>query len=345
MASQIQRQSALDQIISQLKTTGKYGAKIIAYGTALGAIAAIGGAQIPPELQLLASGVGVNILSNVIERIAHGENVTSEEIQCQVEAAIRSSKIEELLTEDKFSRALSVVVRNQMRILTTVQGYTVELDQLSKRLSELSKLLHDHYISKPEITFNPFMPQLSDRTLLDGEAGDAFLTSVLPEIIQNQRRPRIRKFGVLITDVDDLTIINKQYGEEVGDEVIAAVAKTLWHVSNTEYAGRCGDDTFYVILPHWGIYETHSLGENLRSLIQRLPWSALVANLRVTCGIGAARWKTPEPVRDALARAALGMKKAKEYGGNCVAMGPKYLSKQESRELQESLKLRRRYYS
>ena len=80
------KQAALDYVISRLKLTGTYGAKVILHVTALGTMASLGGAGVPPELGLLVNGIGVNLISNLIERVARGEQVHDKEIQHQAES-------------------------------------------------------------------------------------------------------------------------------------------------------------------------------------------------------------------------------------------------------------------
>lgn len=138
-----QKQIALKRIIDRLKPIGRYGAKIVMYTTALGAIAAISGTNLAPELQLLVEGVGINILSSIIEQVARGESIPDSKLQEEVESAIQASNLEDLLTEDYFARALSRIVHNQNKILHTVLGHDYELQQLSLDLVELKHLIEE----------------------------------------------------------------------------------------------------------------------------------------------------------------------------------------------------------
>jgi len=88
------KQSALLRI---LKATTTLPARVTFYASALGAIALIPAATMPPALAALAGGVGINALSSILERVAKGETVTDEEIQRQVQAAIADSDIANLL--------------------------------------------------------------------------------------------------------------------------------------------------------------------------------------------------------------------------------------------------------
>lgn len=349
MLSDRKRQGVLNNLISSLSTTGKYGAKVVSYATALGAIALIGGAQLPPELQVLVGGVGVNILSNLIDRGAKYD-ISKEQIQEQVELAIRLSNIDDLLTEDRFSRSLSILIRNQMKILGGVEGNRIETEQINNRLNKLIHELQFEHINLPTELINPFELSIFDSKVLDGEAGEIFLTSSLStislsNIVKDKQNPPIDRLGILIIDVDGLTKINKFHGDEIGNSVLKSIASTLLYYSKFPYTGRCGDDTFYLILPNYDPKATLSRGESLRKVIQNMAWTSLCAGLWVTCSIGASIWEPRETLPEAIARAAQGMQQAKRIGGNRVTMGPEHLSKQERENLRAKQQIRSTYYS
>jgi hypothetical protein len=103
-----EKQSALQRV---LKATTTLPARVTFYASALGAIALVPQADLPPALAALAGGVGVNALSSILERVARGEPVDDEEIRRQVQAAIEESDIERLLTADEFQRAVARLAR------------------------------------------------------------------------------------------------------------------------------------------------------------------------------------------------------------------------------------------
>src|SRR5688572_19551978 len=89
-----QRRSALMRV---LKATMTLPAQVTFYASALGAISLIGGADLPMGLATLAGGVGVNILSNILERVARGEEVSDNQLLEQLKAAVEQSQITEKL--------------------------------------------------------------------------------------------------------------------------------------------------------------------------------------------------------------------------------------------------------
>jgi hypothetical protein len=145
----LERQTALVDILKRISVRG---AQFIMYASALGAIALIPGAQAP--LEFVAASLGVNLLSTIIDRVARGEKISDEDIQRDVETAIQKSKLDQLLTKDDFSRALSKVIRNQDKILSSSKGNEYEIRQLSERMDELMQLLNDQLSSLYRIRFS-----------------------------------------------------------------------------------------------------------------------------------------------------------------------------------------------
>lgn len=86
------RQSALIRV---LKVTTSLSAQVTFYASALGATLLVPRADLPSTLTALIGGVGVNALSNILERVARGESVPDEEILSRVLAAIDESRIAE----------------------------------------------------------------------------------------------------------------------------------------------------------------------------------------------------------------------------------------------------------
>lgn len=159
----LERQTALADILKRISVRG---AQFVMYASALGAIALIPGAQAP--LEFVAASLGVNLLSTIIDRVAQGEKIADEEIQRDVAIAIQQSKLDQLLTKDDFSRALSKLIRNQDKILASSKGNEHDLRQLSERMEELMQLLNDQLSSLYRIRFGDSLAEDSkDNDFLD----------------------------------------------------------------------------------------------------------------------------------------------------------------------------------
>jgi hypothetical protein len=117
------------------------------YASALGAIALIPAADRPAEF--IAASIGVNLLSNIVDRIAHGERISDEKLQEEVEAAIDASNISHLLTTNDFYRALSRILRSQDEILSAAKANEYTLQQLTSQMGELLLFLRERQPSAP----------------------------------------------------------------------------------------------------------------------------------------------------------------------------------------------------
>lgn len=124
------------------------------YATTLGAITAIGGANLPPQLQLLVEGVGINLLSSIIASVACGENIPDDKLQREVESAIQASNIEQLLTRNEFYRAIAGLKRGQEKVAHTVHDTRFDLIQ---KLDEILSLVREQHspVTESEVPLLP----------------------------------------------------------------------------------------------------------------------------------------------------------------------------------------------
>jgi diguanylate cyclase (GGDEF)-like protein len=157
----------------------------------------------------------------------------------------------------------------------------------------------------------------------DKEYGTRFIEEELPHVIK-----RVVKEGIVpaivFIDVDNLTVINKVHGWEVGNVVLDVVYESVRRRSfaKAKYKGRCGDDTFYSIL-----FESDRAGEyceKLRRDIFSYPWRRTCPKLHVSCTIGYATIKPKEHPYEWVVRAILGMLEGKREGPNTLQEGPQF---------------------
>jgi diguanylate cyclase (GGDEF)-like protein len=175
--------------------------------------------------------------------------------------------------------------------------------------------------------------------LLDRKAGESFLRIGLPQVLRKDHLGQSSPLTLLIFDIDNLTQINKHYGKTVGDEVLATIAAVGARFHSQGMVGRCGDDTFFCVLPHLPLKDAARAADELRFQVENQRWVDLAPGLRVTCSVGVAefRWtgergsytgpgarRLRRAAEETVVRAAIGMRGAKADGGNRVRTGPKY---------------------
>jgi hypothetical protein len=119
-------------------------AQMLFYGSALLAIASIGGVGLPGILGTLATTVGINVLSNMLERVARGEDIPDDEIRKTVEEVIHNSGIEKLVTSNEFQRAIAHVFRQLDLLKFAIQtGEITIATMLSEQSAQYSEILHE----------------------------------------------------------------------------------------------------------------------------------------------------------------------------------------------------------
>jgi len=83
------------------------------------------------------------------------------------------------------------------------------------------------------------------------------------------------------------------------------------------------------------------IANSIRQRVKDHPWGVVAEGLRVSVSIGVAGEKADETSAAFSIRAAVGMKSAKEGGGDTVIQGPEYVSQSASLDIGSTL----RYWS
>jgi diguanylate cyclase (GGDEF)-like protein len=155
---------------------------------------------------------------------------------------------------------------------------------------------------------------------LDKDAGKLFLMEKIDSFLEQSS---CKSFAIALLDIDDLTIINKHFGDIVGDKVLEKIISILEkHTGNSFRNGRCGDDTFYIVMPKTRRIIAWIFLKYLLRKVRRFHWNAIAEDLRVTCSCGFATFLSHGTIHDTIVRAAIGMNIAKNKGKNRVTEGP-----------------------
>jgi hypothetical protein len=147
--SKAETQQAILKIIKALTSSP---AQVLFYGSALLAIADAGGATLPGILGTLGTAVGFNVLANMLERVARGDDIHDDEIRKTVEDVIQSSEIDKLATSNEFQRAIAHVFR-QINLLK----YAIQKEEstvaaiLAYQFSKYETILEDLHSEISEV--------------------------------------------------------------------------------------------------------------------------------------------------------------------------------------------------
>lgn len=127
--------------------------------------------------------------------------------------------------------------------------------------------------------------------------------------------------SVLQFEIDELKNIYNQYGDEVADELLMWVAKTLKTQCRMEdVAARISGVAFAVLAPRTNAAQALQMCARLRAVLMDRPFVHNDIRLTVTFSIGVAVLgnEAEKDVEGLLKVAALRAAEARQHGGNCV---------------------------
>lgn len=129
--------------------------------------------------------------------------------------------------------------------------------------------------------------------------------------------------SVLLTDVDHLRQLNDAYGHQMGDKVLAEVARRLQiALRSYDLSGRYGGEEFLTVLPRCGRANALEVGERVRRAVMAESFEIDRLKMDVTVSIGVATTMGDEhvPARKMIRAADHALYKAKREGRNRVEM-------------------------
>lgn len=128
-------------------------------------------------------------------------------------------------------------------------------------------------------------------------------------------------FGVLFIDIDHFKQFNDNYSHEVGDKVLAMVAKTIANMlRGMDIIARWGGEEFIIILGNVDGEALKIVAERIRVFVEKTWLTINGKNLRVTVSIGGALAKVGEPLEELVNRADYLMYESKKAGRNRVTI-------------------------
>ncbi|GAA6154295.1 GGDEF domain-containing protein [Pseudoteredinibacter isoporae] len=150
------------------------------------------------------------------------------------------------------------------------------------------------------------LTELSNRRLLDDELATA---------IEQYKKKNISAV-VLLIDVDCFKTINDNFGHDIGDRIIKAIADTIKrNTRSQDMIFRLGGDEFLVLLNGTQWPEAETITENIRMASQKLSEqedfsvSVSIGASEIHCGVDKSAW---------MREADMAMYQAKMGGRNCA---------------------------
>ncbi|HEX6929088.1 MAG TPA: diguanylate cyclase [Gammaproteobacteria bacterium] len=170
------------------------------------------------------------------------------------------------------------------------------------------------------------LKQLADSGASHDQVTGLYSHGLILETAQHELDRAAREqmpLSVLLTDVDHLRQINDAYGHQMGDKVLAEVARRLKvALRSYDLSGRYGGEEFLTVLPRCGRANAIEVGERVRRAMLAGPFEIDRLKLDVTVSIGVATTMGDEHVlsRKIIRAADHALYKAKREGRNRVEM-------------------------
>jgi diguanylate cyclase (GGDEF)-like protein len=123
--------------------------------------------------------------------------------------------------------------------------------------------------------------------------------------------------SLLLIDIDNLGLVNENFGTQMGDVVLHEVASGVRRsVRESDTCGRYGNGTFLVML-RAGIIDSKLVAERVREAVERQTIPGMPMQVTVSIGVACAKSKSPTPAA-LIAAADKVLRQAKENGRNSV---------------------------
>ncbi|MCP1373703.1 GGDEF domain-containing protein [Dyella lutea] len=168
------------------------------------------------------------------------------------------------------------------------------------------------------------LAKLADFDPLTGLLNRRGLRSRLERIMQAPIPQHARPdMAVAVLDLDEFKGINDRFGHQVGDEVLAEVARRLHAGSGPgDLVARTGGEEFMLIWTAAGS-QAGTVGEQIRALVAGSPVPSQVGDVGVTTSVGIATgpWQGNESFEGLVRRADHALYAAKRGGRNRVVQG------------------------
>jgi diguanylate cyclase (GGDEF) domain len=129
-----------------------------------------------------------------------------------------------------------------------------------------------------------------------------------------------RGFALALLDIDNFKSINDTYGHEVGDQVLAELARCLReHAGMDAILARVGGEEFALLLPDGDQKSAIAMTERLRQAVEKFEFQSSQGAIPVTFSAGIATWRHGDSeFDDVFRRADQALYTAKSSGRNRV---------------------------
>lgn len=137
-------------------------------------------------------------------------------------------------------------------------------------------------------------------------------------IPQERLSPNRSGHGFILADIDGFKSINDRFGHDVGDAVIARIARVLQGTARAnDVVARWGGEEFVILIVDGGERLARLYAESVRVVVEGIELDCLGGE-SVTISFGVTEWRHGDTLREVCKRADDALYDAKKAGRNCV---------------------------
>lgn len=182
-------------------------------------------------------------------------------------------KIKDIVKGFKAGAVDYIVKPFQKEVVLARVNTHLKLNETQNKLKKTNKELIELLNEVEYLSFHDKMTGLYNRRYFENEVERLSISRRLP-------------ITLLVADLDNLKIVNDNYGHKMGDQYIKAAAKILKKSSrDADVVARIGGDEFAIILPETGFEAADKVYQRIKShLRQYNQQRELVENLDISLG-------------------------------------------------------------
>jgi diguanylate cyclase len=200
------------------------------------------------------------------------------------------------------------ILRTAVSMHQSVDASNGELRLMRDQLSEIrAEIAHNH--------------ELPEHDPLTGARNRYMLDGLMRHCVARARRYQ-HAFTVAMLDLDHFHHINEQFGNAVGDKMLAHIGN-LARVTlrDSDVLVRYGGEEFLVLMPDTAAAGARFMMDRLKLVMQKTPLLHNGLRLQITISAGVAQLRAAESPHLMLERAQSALLAAKEAGRNTVVLG------------------------
>lgn len=266
-----------------------------------------------------------------------GSYVTLAEIEQEI--GLNKSRLTEQVEEKLLEIAAILIIAYLIAVMIGLMFYRKIRWHFSLFIERLQSAANDnHPVSSDLISIQEFdtlaqtmNEQLNKRAKLQQDLEQLAQKDPLTDLFNRRRMDELislevartkrnkRPFCLVLGDIDHFKSVNDNYGHEVGDQVISAVANILKaSLREQDSIARWGGEEFLIMLPDTAMEQAESVANKIRLLCENHTLSYEDKQVRFTLTFGIEEFDGSTDIKSAIAAADDALYEGKNNGRNIV---------------------------